>query len=230
MTNPGDNPAPPLEALSIETPIHGRYLVRVPASPPAGWVVGFHGYKENAEVQMHRLSAIPVSDWLLVSIQGLSRFYRGRSTEVIASWMTRQDRELAIADNRDYVSRVIDTLRRRFPMDGPCVFAGFSQGVAMAYRAAVALSQSSPSVSVGVVAVGGDLPPELEPSGLSRLAAVLVIRGERDDWYTTAKCQSDAARLAAAGVPAQVAVIDAEHAWNDECGQRAGELMRRLLK
>ena len=37
------------------------------------------------------------------SIQGLHRFYQRRTNEVIASWMTRQDRELAIADNLAYV-------------------------------------------------------------------------------------------------------------------------------
>ena len=51
--------------------------------------------------------------WRLVSIQGLHRFYQRRADEVVASWMTRQDRELAIADNLAYVAAVIDAGRRR---------------------------------------------------------------------------------------------------------------------
>ena len=48
--------------------------------------------------------------------------------------MTRQDREAAIADNIDYVDRVVAATRTAAE---PLVFAGFSQGVAMAFRAAV---------------------------------------------------------------------------------------------
>ena len=43
-------------------------------------LVGFHGYTENADIQMERLAALPGSErWTLVSVQGLHRFYRGRS-------------------------------------------------------------------------------------------------------------------------------------------------------
>ena len=62
--------------------------------------MGFHGYAEGADIQLERLQAIPGSGrWLLVSIQGLHRFYQSRTRDVVASWMTRQDRELAMADN-----------------------------------------------------------------------------------------------------------------------------------
>ena len=44
---------------------------------PLGLLVGFHGYMENAEMQMQRLEAIPGGlEWTLVSIQALHRFYR----------------------------------------------------------------------------------------------------------------------------------------------------------
>ena len=58
---------------------------------------------------MQRLDDIPdAAAWTLVSIQGLHRFYRGRSEEVVASWMTREDRDLAIADNRAYVAAALE--------------------------------------------------------------------------------------------------------------------------
>ena len=76
--------------LLIETPTHGRVLVReAGGQAPAGLLVGFHGYAETAEIQMARLEAIPGADaWTLLSVQALHRFYRGRSEEVVASWMT----------------------------------------------------------------------------------------------------------------------------------------------
>ena len=58
---------------------------------------------------MDRLEAIPGSSaWTLVSIQALHRFYRGRTDDVVASWMTREDRDEAIADNLAYISAALD--------------------------------------------------------------------------------------------------------------------------
>ena len=89
-----------IASLLIATPTHGRVLVREPPGQTrAGLLVGFHGYAETAEIQLARLEAIPGAEaWMLLSVQALHRFYRGRSDEVVASWMTRQDREAAIAD------------------------------------------------------------------------------------------------------------------------------------
>ncbi|PYR03342.1 MAG: phospholipase, partial [Acidobacteria bacterium] len=102
---------------TIPATTHGRYLVVPPASPgPAPVLVGFHGYAEGAEAQLDRMRAIPgAARWLLISIQGLNRFYQRRSTEVIAGWMTRQHRDLAIHDNIAYVASVVDLVCREWP-------------------------------------------------------------------------------------------------------------------
>src|SRR6185503_10184374 len=51
----------------VPTLTHGRVLVREARGVPLGLLVGFHGYMENAEMQMQRLEAIPGgSDWTLV--------------------------------------------------------------------------------------------------------------------------------------------------------------------
>ena len=109
-----------MKTLLIEARTHGRVLVRETAAAPRGILIGFHGYMENAEIQMERLESIPGSEnWTLVSVQALNRFYRGRSQDVVAGWMTREDREAAIEDNIDYVNRVVATTRSA---DTPIVF------------------------------------------------------------------------------------------------------------
>src|SRR5437867_6992748 len=122
---------------TIPARTHGRYLVVPPAvSQSAPVLVGFHGYAETAETHLARLRAIPGAErWLVVAIQGLHRFYQRRTNEVVASWMTRQDRELAIADNLAYVASVVDEVGCTWPVRPRIVLAGFSQGVAMAFRA-----------------------------------------------------------------------------------------------
>lgn len=211
---------------AIATTTHGRYLVAPSkADGPAPLLVGFHGYAEGAEAQMTRLQSVPdAADWLVVSVQGLNRFYQRRTSEVIAGWMTRQDRELAIADNVAYVAAVIDAVCRDWPTDGRLVFAGFSQGVAMTFRAAAA---STRRVS-GLIAVGGDVPPELDANALHRVPRALLCRGIRDDWYTTEKFTNDRARLDAAHVGVTAVEFDGGHEWSAPVIDAASVFLREV--
>jgi len=193
---------------------HGRYLVVNGSAPePLPVLAGFHGYAESAEVQMGRLQGIEGAEhWLLVAVQGLHRFYRGRTNDVVASWMTSQDRKLAIADNSAYVTGVIDAVSRDWSTSGILMLSGFSQGVAMAFRSATAVSRPSN----GVIVCGGDVPPELDAAALARIPAVLIGRGIRDEWYTAEKCACDEQRLRSAGVDVEVVAFDGGHEWTPE--------------
>jgi predicted esterase len=202
----------------IAAPTHGRYLVDVPPdSGPWPMLVGFHGYAETAEIQLERLRGIPgAQQWLLISIQGLNRFYRGRSSDVAAGWMTRQDREIAIADNVRYVAAVIGEVTREWA-GGPVVLAGFSQGVSMAFRAAIHMVREASPIAVrAVTALGGDIPPELDSRALAALPAALIGRGALDDWYGQETFASDAQRLRDAGVRVDAVALAGGHEWTDE--------------
>jgi predicted esterase len=207
-------------ARTIPATTHGRYLIEAPASHSAApLLIGFHGYAEAAEAQLDRLRAIPGSrDWLLVSVQALHPFYRGRSEDVVAGWMTRQDRELAIADNTAYVNMVVESIAREWALTPTLVFAGFSQGVAMAFRAAA----SSRRPVAGVIACGGDVPPELDAASLARVRAAIVGRGLRDPWYTSDKADADAQRLHGAGVRLRPVEFDGGHEWSTSFAGAAG--------
>ncbi|MHC4994658.1 MAG: hypothetical protein ACYTGQ_06335, partial [Planctomycetota bacterium] len=62
-------------------------------------ILGFHGYAESAETMLERLETLAIrEEAVLCSVQGLHPFY-ARGGAVGASWMTKQDRELAIEDN-----------------------------------------------------------------------------------------------------------------------------------
>jgi len=211
---------------NIAATTHGRYLVEPPAHAGAApMLVGFHGYSESAETQMERLRAISGSDsWLTVSVQGLHRFYQRRTNEVIASWMTRLDRELAIADNLAFVAGVVDDAARQWPVSGTLVFAGFSQGVAMAFRAAA----NSAHPVTGIIAVGGDIPPEIVPERLGQITTALMCRGATDNWYTSEKFAQDTGRLRAAGVELRELEFDGGHEWSEPVVDAASEFLRGL--
>jgi len=129
------------ETFAVPARVHGHaLLVRGSAAGPgAPLLVGFHGYGENAELHLSELARIPgVERCARAAIQALHPFYTRRD-EVVANWMTRFDRERAIADNVAYVAAAVERLLQALPGAGPLVYAGFSQGIAMAYRAGATL-------------------------------------------------------------------------------------------
>jgi predicted esterase len=209
---------------NISAATQGRFLVSDGGSASAV-LVGFHGYAESAEHEYRRLDSIPGSErWLRVAVQALHPFYRGRTNDVVASWMTTQNRDFAIRDNCAYVASVVESVVVQTPSP-VLAFHGFSQGAAMAYRAAV----SSRFPTSGVIACGGDVPPELNADSLSRIPSVLIGRGNTDDWYTDEKLASDERRLRAAGVAVQILRFEGGHEWPPPFARAAGEFLKTWI-
>lgn len=203
---------------TIPAPTTGRYIEDGPASP-GSILFSFHGYGQNAEENLTDIARIPGSSQRLsVAIQALHWFYRSRSDEVVASWMTRVERDNAIANNVAYVSSVVERVRGTRP-GLPFFFAGFSQGAAMAWRAAASIPGSS-----GVIVLGGDLPPDV--TDVSALPPILLGRGTRDEWYSEEKLRIDLERLRSTNV--ESCEFDGGHEWGEPFCQRAAVFLQRL--
>lgn len=208
---------------TVEARTHGRFLVRAPdCAPPWPLLVGFHGYGETAADHLDALRTIPgTADWLLVSVQALHRFYT-RKDRVVASWMTREDRTLAIGDNIDYVGRVLKRVRSEYQTRDPLVFSGFSQGAAMAYRAA------AHDRAAALIILAGDVPPDVVQKRSRSLPPVLIGRGTRDEWYTAAKEAADRDALAKVDARVDVCVFEGGHEWTDAFRTAAAALLREV--
>ena len=230
-----------MRTLSIETPVHGRVLIEDAADGFAVRLVAFHGYGQSADDILSEVQRIPgASAWQIVAVQGLHRFYTRTDQQVVASWMTRQDRELAIADNIQYVDRVLDrvTVEGGLQSGSPSVklvFAGFSQGVAMAYRAAVRGRHRA----AGIVALAGEIPPELKigaprsnASGgardTSRWPSVLIGVGTNERWYVPEEVDADIAFLRTQGGAHEVVRFEGGHEWTDGFRKRVGTWVEDL--
>jgi predicted esterase len=105
------------------------------------------------------------------------------------------------------------------------VFAGFSQGVAMTFRAAAASSRPV----AGAMAVGGDVPPELGAEVLARVPAALVCRGANDVLYAAATFENDVRRLREAGSDVRPLAFDGGHEWSDAVLRAASVFLRERL-
>lgn len=170
---------------------------------------------------LEELKRIPgAGGWRLVSVQALHRFYTRNDQGVVASWMTREDREQAMADNIEYMNRVVAMLRDT----GPIVFLGFSQGASMAARAAIRGSTRA----AGLIILGGDIPADAREERAAGWPPVLVGCGDSDAWYG-ARVESDVAFLRERGVMHQVLRFAGGHEFTDEFRAAAGRWVTELF-
>jgi predicted esterase len=207
--------------------VHGRYLLEIPPEPAGRpLVVGFHGYGENAEKSLDELRRIPgASRWVLCAAQALHPFYN-RTGDVIASWMTRQQRERAIVDNIRYVSSVVTEVKRELSISERLVYLGFSQGAAMAYRAAA----GSGHPCLGVIVLGGDVPPEMADRDLAHFPPVLLGRGASEEQYDAMKMEHDVELLRGKGVDVRPCVFEGGHEWTGEFRAAAGRFLDEVFQ
>lgn len=209
----------------IPATVHGRYLIRPAAAASRGLILCFHGYATNAEHLLKEVVAIPaIADWTLVAVQALHPFYNTKTGEVVASWMTKLDRELAIEDNTRYVAGVVGEVQQETGVDSPLVYLGFSQGVAMAYRAAAGAGHPCH----GLIALGGDVPPELAERDLEGFPPVLIGRGHLEEWYGQEQLEADVAVLTDKGIAVETCVYKGGHEWTDEFRRRCTDFLSRL--
>ena len=210
-----------MKTLSIETPFHGRVLVEDTSPSSTRVLIGCHGYGQNAAILMRELNSIPGADaWRRVSVQALNRFYTRNDEAVVASWMTREDRDHAIADNIQYLKNVVSAVAADATS---IVFLGFSQGASMASRAAARVTPKA----VGLILLGGDISPDVKDDATVQLPPVLIGCGVRDTWYA-GRLDKDVEYLTSRGIPHQVTRFDGGHEFTDEFRAAAGDWLKQF--
>ena len=130
-------------------------------------------------------------------------------------WFGFQDKPrhlvaMEVATAAQVIDSAIDSLLAELSIGpGRLALAGFSQGVAMAFRAACTTALEVKAV----IAIGGDVPPEIGASDLGRFPAAFLGRGDNDEWYTSSKMRADEQRLTAAGVSVRALSTPGGHEW-----------------
>lgn len=96
-------------------------------------LIALHGYGQSAAYFIQKFKELG-DDYLIVCPEALHQFYlNGTSGRVGASWMTKEDRLTAIADNQYYLEEVIRKYAALKDFEQTIVL-GFSQGGASAAR------------------------------------------------------------------------------------------------
>jgi predicted esterase len=122
----------------------------------------------------------------------------------------------------------VGAVAAEWPTIPKVVFAGFSQGVGMAFRGAVNSTCCVTGVVAGVIAVAGDVPPELAPGALNRVSAALIARGTSDDLYTEEQFTKDEHRLRQSSVSVRALKLNAGHEWSSDLIQAASQFLQEL--
>ena len=115
--NPGQECRGPVRApvfIMLSNDPTGRILVEDPAgSFSRGLLVGFTATDRTRRTCSTSCGEFPARMSGAGRVQALHRFYTRNDQSVVASWMTREDREHAIADNIEYLNRVDRAVGRR---------------------------------------------------------------------------------------------------------------------
>ena len=183
-----------IRPFTRETVRTGRYALigAEPGNACRFWFV-LHGYGGLAHRFLRAFSGIVPADTCVVAPEGLSRFYHDMPSadgahlqRVGATWMTREARELDIADTMRWLDGVHDDVLAPARAHGTpvsCGLLGFSQGVATAMRWAAdgAIRPRSFVAWAGGVAV--DVHAERFTARVAG-AAVVLVAGEQDTFVT----------------------------------------------
>lgn len=169
----------------VTTQRTARYYCAMPVAKPKSILLVCHGYGQSAADFIQEILPAASDDQVIIAPEGLSRFYRrGFEGEVVASWMTREDRLEEIRDQLVYLDEVVQQVTIQFgPL--PVSVLGFSQGVPTVCRW---LAQSALIPSRVILWAGMVPEPEyLEPLSQKMNGHIDIVIGDADPFFTPSR-------------------------------------------
>ncbi len=199
-----------------------RYYTLGEPSPAVDdvWFV-CHGYGQLAGDFIKEFEYIADPRRLIVAPEALSRYYistapefHGPDSRVGATWMTREDREVEIADYVRYLDDLLAATMQSVG-DARVTVVGFSQGGATAYRW---LTRGSSHVD-RLILWGSFLPTDAD---LDQAAAffhdveLTVVYGKRDQFADEKMIASYMKTIEAHSIPYKIMTFDGGHRMDRE--------------
>ncbi|MBX3178044.1 MAG: alpha/beta fold hydrolase [Candidatus Hydrogenedentes bacterium] len=215
-----------IEAVAVRSTAY--YVTQAPdrgVGPNTTPLVVLHGWGQSAPSFMRRFRGLAGSDVLVVAMQGPHQIYLDRDTRKVGfSWLTAFDRRRGVADFVNTLDTVMARVRADFGVNAPPYVLGFSQGVSMAYRYAIL----SDMEVAGVIACGGDLPPDVaDAMPGARRFPVLLVHGRDDAIVPESKCDEAESALAGLSWPHERFSFSGDHEVPSEVVERIAEWIMR---
>jgi predicted esterase len=139
-----------------------------------------HGYGQAANFFIKHFEVLANPTTLIIAPEGLHRFYWEKfSGRVVASWMTKEDREDDIKDYVNYMELVYQEVLESLSKEVRIHVLGFSQGTSTVCRW-IALTQ--PRLH-DLVLWAGSLPPEIDFSAaIFNSFKIYFLAGDEDEF------------------------------------------------
>ncbi|MFC3416924.1 alpha/beta hydrolase [Algoriphagus hitonicola] len=175
---------------SIKFPFEAQYSL---SHEPAGnetdlWVL-FHGYGQLSEFFIRKFLLFDNDQRLFLAPEGTNyQYLSGFEGRVGANWMTKYERETAIANNQRYLDQLMEEILGSFEKLPKIHVLGFSQGAATASRWA---SQWSGKISTLVLWAGG-FAHDMKIEGAKEKffdTKITMIYGNQDEFLTPESIQ-----------------------------------------
>jgi predicted esterase len=201
------------------------YAVSAPeTSEPAPLLLVLHGFGQVAAEFIKIFEPLVARGILVAAPQAPHQFYKSLADRSVGfSWLTRYERDQSVQDFVAYMEKFFALLQREHRIDTRRVFVlGFSQGVSMAYR----MWAHSRVPLAGMIACGGDLPPDIGER-LRELPAlrVLLVHGRHDQIVLLRKAHEAQAQLQNAGAPVELFEFEGQHLIPPEAMPRIAKLI-----
>jgi predicted esterase len=193
-----------------------RYFMSV--EPHTGienvWFV-CHGYAQLANYFLKKFEMIADEKTLIVAPEGLHRFYwNGFSGRVVASWMTKEDREDDIADYVNYLNVLYKEIVSQLNQNVRVNLLGFSQGTATVCRW---IADKQVKADNLIIWAGG-IPDDISQDGLvalSRLNTIVVV-GDEDEFIKEEQINSQLKEMNEKGINAELLRFKGKHEIDKE--------------
>ena len=125
-----------MEEINIKTSKTARvYFSNNITSKTEEIVFAIHGYAQLGKYFIKKFDSIISDNRVVVVPEALNKFYwNGMNGRVVASWMTKEDRESEIDDYIEYLNQVYEIVTKKAKKNVKITVFGFSQGTATSSR------------------------------------------------------------------------------------------------
>jgi predicted esterase len=170
-----------------------------------------HGYGMSAISMLKSVGVANKKDLLWVAPEALSRFYwNGFSGPVVASWMTKDDRENEIRNYVNYLNALNDKINTN---QKPINILGFSQGVATACR----WLAHSPLTCNKIVLWAGEPPPDIDYHQIKhKFKKMFVVYGNQDPFIQSTQIDKMNVVFEQAKIDFNRITFEGKHELNNE--------------
>ena len=154
-----------------------RYFTLGDASKSKKLLIVMHGYGQLAEYFIRKFSESSKTHFVLAP-EGPHRFYKqGYSGRVGASWMTKEAREIDIADNISWLNALLKDLKSKYTFEQIKII-GFSQGGATAAR----WYYANPNAFDRLILWSSVFPPDIEKETITKGSNNVYLVGTKDEF------------------------------------------------